>query len=782
MGKKEKNLVIVESPAKAKTIQKFLGKNFEVVASYGHIRDLPKREMGVDIENDFQPHYVVLPEKKKVVSELKKKAKDADTIWLATDEDREGEAISWHIVHALKLDPEEVKRITFHEITKEAIQEAIQNPRKINMNLVDAQQARRVLDRLVGYELSPLLWRKIKKGLSAGRVQSVALRLIVEKEREIDQFTPRRYFSVKGTFLTPDRKASFKATLNDTLSDEEKVKEFLLKLASGKGIIKSIQKKPIEKHPPPPFITSTLQQEASRKLGLSVAQVMRLAQNLYEAGHITYMRTDSVHLSDYALKQIKNYIKKAYKDQFDQYYFPRQFQSKSKLAQEAHEAIRPTNFSQLKVSSYEKEQQLYELIWCRAVASQMAPALLERTTVEIDVGDPSYYFIAKGEIMKFPGFLDLYAPSDEEEEQKGESEQTLPSLEEGMEVWIQQVEGKETFTRPPSRYSEATLVKRLEQLGIGRPSTYAPTISTIIERGYVERRNVPPKQREIIRYLYTPGKALEERKEKESYGAEKRRLLPTTLGVLVTDYLMAHFPEIMDYKFTAKMEDEFDEIAKGKKKWVDTLKAFYPRFHEKVETTLQTKEETRGDRILGVHPETQKPIIVRYARYGPVIQLGARNDEEKRYVTLPKNVLLEQVTLDYALQLLSLPKPIMVYEGEPVFLHLGRYGFYLQYQDKKITLPSSIENPFELSEEEIILLLTAKRGPIQVFKEEKIQILSGRYGPYIQAEVEGKTINVAIPRSMNPETLTLETCKTLIQQKIEKEKQGKKTTRKKRKR
>jgi DNA topoisomerase-1 len=780
MGEKGKHLVIVESPAKAKTIQKFLGKNYEVVASYGHIRDLPKRTLGVDVENDFQPHYVILPEKKEVVSELKKKASSAEAIWLATDEDREGEAISWHIVQALKLDPAEVKRIVFHEITKDTILKAIQSPRQINMNLVNAQQARRVLDRLVGYELSPLLWRKIQKGLSAGRVQSVALRLIVEREREIEQFTPQRYFTVKGHFLTADKQTSFKASLNKEIPDQKALTDFFAILSSGQGRISKVQKKPVEKQPPPPFITSTLQQEASRKLGLPVAQVMRLAQNLYEAGHITYMRTDSVHLSEYALDQIRDYLKQTYSQDFDRYYQRRQFQSKSKLAQEAHEAIRPTDIFQLEVSQNKLEQQLYELIWHRTVASQMAAARLERTIVHIDVGHPEYEFLAKGEVMEFQGFLALYIP-EEDEESGDQSEQQLPPLAEGEIVWIQEIEGKESYSRPPSRYSEATLVKRLEQLGIGRPSTYAPTISTIIQRGYVERRNVPPKTRTIKRYLYQPAKPIQEVVEEERYGSEKRRLLPTVLGVLVTDYLLEHFPDIMDYQFTARMEDEFDEIARGEKQWIDTLKAFYPHFHQKVEETLKSKMENRGERILGIDPKTQKPVIIRYAKYGPVIQLGAREDPEKRYVTLPKSILMEQVTLEFALKLLSLPQSIMIHEGEPVFLHLGRFGFYLQYQDKKVSIPSSVTNPFELTEEEILQFLSTKKGPIQVFEEGDIQILSGRYGPYIKARVDGKTVNVNIPRTLNPETLTLDTCKKLIQEKLEQQKAGKKKSTRKRK-
>ncbi len=773
------NLVIVESPAKAKTIEKFLGKDFQVESSYGHIRDLEKKNNGVDVNNNFEPKYIIPPDKKHVVSELKKLAKKADTVWLASDEDREGEAISWHLKEALKLPDEKTKRIVFHEITKNAIINAIENPRSIDGNLVNAQQARRILDRLVGFEISPILWRKVRPKLSAGRVQSVAVRLIVEREREIDAFVPTSKFRVVGEFVANNGSSKIvKAELNERFDTEEEALEFLEKCKSAQFTIDAIEKRPVKKSPSAPFTTSTLQQEAARKLRFSVAKTMMIAQKLYEAGKITYMRTDSVNLSDLAINTAKETIT----DEFGvEYSHPRQFKTKSKNAQEAHEAIRPTYINKRTVAGSSDEKALYDLIWKRTVASQMSEAKLERTTVKIKPDNDSRLFIAKGEVILFDGFLKVYMESTDDEETNEDDSTLLPPLKKDENLELKRAEAIERFTRPPARYTEASLVKKLEELGIGRPSTYAPTISTIQKRGYVEKGEREGTERKYTK-LSLAGNEIKKEVLTEITGADKGKLFPTDIGILVTDFLKQYFPKILDYKFTAKVEEELDDIARGAIAWDEMLKLFYKPFHETVEETLEKSERVSGERILGKDPKTGKQVSVRMARYGAVAQLTDLKDEDAKpeYAALLKGQKLESITLEEALELFKLPREVGEYEGEKVIAAIGRFGPYVRHKSKFYSL-GKLYDPHTITIEEAIEVIEAKRKAdreklIKTFEEDpEMQILNGRWGPYIK---KGKT-NFKIPKGTEAKELSYEDCLEIIKENESKPKT--KRTRKKKK-
>lgn len=773
------NLVIVESPAKAKTIEKFLGKDFQVESSYGHIRDLEKKNNGVDVNNNFEPKYIIPPDKKHVVSELKKLAKKADTVWLASDEDREGEAISWHLKEALKLPDEKTKRIVFHEITKNAILNAIENPRSIDGNLVNAQQARRILDRLVGFEISPILWRKVRPKLSAGRVQSVAVRLIVEREREIDAFVPTSKFRVVGEFVANNGSSKIvKAELNERFDTEEEALEFLEKCKSAQFTIDAIEKRPVKKSPSAPFTTSTLQQEAARKLRFSVAKTMMIAQKLYEAGKITYMRTDSVNLSDLAINTAKETIT----DEFGvEYSHPRQFKTKSKNAQEAHEAIRPTYINKRTVAGSSDEKALYDLIWKRTVASQMSEAKLERTTVKIKPDNDSRLFIAKGEVILFDGFLKVYMESTDDEETNEDDSTLLPPLKKDENLELKRAEAIERFTRPPARYTEASLVKKLEELGIGRPSTYAPTISTIQKRGYVEKGEREGTERKYTK-LSLAGNEIKKEVLTEITGADKGKLFPTDIGILVTDFLKQYFPKILDYKFTAKVEEELDDIARGAIAWDEMLKLFYKPFHETVEETLEKSERVSGERILGTDPKTGKQVSVRMARYGAVAQLTDLKDEDAKpeYAALLKGQKLESITLEEALELFKLPREVGEYEGEKVIAAIGRFGPYVRHKSKFYSL-GKLYDPHTITIEEAIEVIEAKRKAdreklIKTFEEDpEMQILNGRWGPYIK---KGKT-NFKIPKGTEAKELSYEDCLEIIKENESKPKT--KRTRKKKK-
>ncbi len=773
------NLVIVESPAKAKTIEKFLGKDFQVESSYGHIRDLEKKNNGVDVNNNFEPKYIIPPDKKHVVSELKKLAKKADTVWLASDEDREGEAISWHLKEALKLPDEKTKRIVFHEITKNAILNAIENPRSIDGNLVNAQQARRILDRLVGFEISPILWRKVRPKLSAGRVQSVAVRLIVEREREIDAFVPTSKFRVVGEFVANNGSSKLlKAELNERFDTEEEALEFLEKCKSAQFTIDAIEKRPVKKSPSAPFTTSTLQQEAARKLRFSVAKTMMIAQKLYEAGKITYMRTDSVNLSDLAINTAKETIT----DEFGvEYSHPRQFKTKSKNAQEAHEAIRPTYINKRTVAGSSDEKALYDLIWKRTVASQMSEAKLERTTVKIKPDNDSRLFIAKGEVILFDGFLKVYMESTDDEETNEDDSTLLPPLKKGENLELKRAEAIERFTRPPARYTEASLVKKLEELGIGRPSTYAPTISTIQKRGYVEKGEREGTERKYTK-LSLSGNEIKKEVLTEITGADKGKLFPTDIGILVTDFLKQYFPKILDYKFTAKVEEELDDIARGAIAWDEMLKLFYKPFHETVEETLEKSERVSGERILGKDPKTGKQVSVRMARYGAVAQLTDLKDEDAKpeYAALLKGQKLESITLEEALELFKLPREVGEYEGEKVIAAIGRFGPYVRHKSKFYSL-GKLYDPHTITIEEAIEVIETKRKAdreklIKTFEEDpEMQILNGRWGPYIK---KGKT-NFKIPKGTEAKELSYEDCLEIIKENESKPKT--KRTRKKKK-
>ncbi|MBK7632441.1 MAG: type I DNA topoisomerase [Ignavibacteriales bacterium] len=765
-----KNLVIVESPAKAKTIEGYLGKDFLVTSSYGHIRDLEKKNKGVDIENGFKPIYKISEEKKKVVTELKKLSKKAEMIWLATDEDREGEAISWHLKEALELDDDKIQRIVFDEITKTAILNAIKNPRKIDYHLVDAQQARRILDRLVGFEISGVLWRKIQSKLSAGRVQSVAVRLIVEREREIDAFVPEPRFKVVANFIAEDdkgNKSNLKAELARYLKDEKEAEAFLKECSKSEFTIADVDKKPVKKSPAAPFTTSTLQQEAARKLRYSVSRTMLLAQRLYEAGKITYMRTDSVNLSDFAIDAAEQAIKN---DFGKEYLHRRQFKTKSKSAQEAHEAIRPTDFNKESVDGPKDEQALYELIWKRAIASQMSDAEIERTTAKIKISGNKDVLTAKGEVIKFDGFLKVYLEDTDDENAENGDDSILPPLKVGQILEMKEIVATERYTRPSARFTEASLVKKLEELGIGRPSTYAPTISTIQKRGYVHKEERMGIERAFKVLTLNKKKEIKHEQKTEITGADKGKLFPADIAMIVTDFLNQHFPQIMDYQFTAHVEDELDEIALGKMSYSKMLEEFYHPFHEKVEHTTETSERASGERILGVDPKTKKTVSVRMARFGPVAQLTDPNDPEAKpeYAGIRRDQKLELITLEEALVLFKLPRVVGNFEEKEVVAAIGRFGPYLRHDGKFYSLKKEYD-PHTVSEQDAIIVIEAKRVAdaekfIKVFDEDPtFQILNGRWGPYLKA---GKK-NVKLPKDRDPASFTYEECVELDKNAVE---------------
>ena len=781
----QKNLVIVESPAKAKTIEKFLGKDFKVLSSYGHIRDLKKKEFSIDVDKNFKPDYESPADKKALVSTLKAEAKEAETVWLASDEDREGEAIAWHLYEVLKLKPENTKRIVFHEITKGAILKAIEQPRNIDLNLVNAQQARRILDRIVGFELSPVLWRKVKPSLSAGRVQSVAVRLIVEREREIHAFKSEAAYRVIAIFLVPDtdgKLVEMKAELSRRIKTKEEAKAFLDACKGATFTIEDITTRPVKKTPPAPFTTSTLQQEAARKLGYTVAQTMMIAQRLYESGFITYMRTDSVNLSEYATASSKDAIIQM---MGERYVHPRHFETKTKGAQEAHEAIRPTYMENQSIEGTAQEKKLYDLIWKRTIASQMADAELEKTTATISISKSGDAFTAIGEVIKFDGFLRVYRESyDDENEQEDES-RLLPPLKKGQKLEYGPIVATERFTQRPPRYTEASLVRKLEELGIGRPSTYAPTISTIQQREYVEKGNKDGEER-TFNVLTLKDNQIKDESHNEVTGAEKSKLFPTDTGTVVNDFLTEYFPDILDYNFTASVEKEFDEIAEGEVKWTSIMKTFYDQFHPAVEKTLSIKTEHKvGERMLGEEPETGKPVSVKIGRFGPVVQIGAADDEEKpRFAQMKKGQSMETITLEEALELFKLPRTLGEYEGKTVTVGIGRFGPYIQHNKVYVSLPKTLD-PMKVTLEEAEQLILEKRTKeaerhIKKFDEEpELEILNGRYGPYIAY----KGNNYKIPKDIVPQDLSLKSCFDLI--KIQDEKgpgtsaKGKRTAKKK---
>jgi DNA topoisomerase I len=767
-----KNLVIVESPAKAKTIEKFLGKDFTVKSSFGHIRDLPKSGMSIDVGGSFLPTYEISNDKKKVVSELKKEAKQAEMVWLASDEDREGEAIAWHLSEIMNLPKDKRKRIVFHEITKTAIEHAIENPRDIDQHLVDAQQARRVLDRIVGYELSPLLWKKIRTGLSAGRVQSVAVRLIVDREREIESFVSESSFRITADFEASAKK-QFGAEIVKKFLSYDAAKDFVQKALSREYFVQDVEKKPAKRSPAPPFTTSTLQQEAARKLGFSVKKTMMLSQRLYEAGKITYMRTDSVNLSSFAISAAKSAIIKNFGEK---YHHTRQYKTKSAGAQEAHEAIRPTSFFDEEVSNERDEQRLYDLIWKRAIASQMSDASLERTIVKIsEKNTPSQeQFVAKGEVLLFDGFLKVYleGKDEEDDEQAG----ILPPLEKGEVLKLLQLEAKEGFSRPPARYNEAALVRTMEERGIGRPSTYAPTISTIQDRGYIEKEDREGVERELRIVRWTKGKIIEEKKT-EITGSEKAKLFPTPIGTVVTDFLVAHFSNIVDYQFTKKVEEEFDDIAEGKTVWNTMIQSFYSKFHESVieKTESVSREEAIQERILGNDPVSGKPISVRVGRFGPYVQIGTKEDEEKPlFASLQKGQNMDLITLTEALELFRLPRTLGEdEEGNEIIAKIGRFGPYVQVGKLFVSLKKD-DDPLQISLERAKELIAEKKKAnaektIKVFEAENIQILKGQWGAYI---TDGKK-NAKIPKDCeDPSTLSVEECQKLLESAPAKKKGG----------
>jgi DNA topoisomerase-1 len=740
-----KNLLIVESPAKAKTIEGILGKDFEVKSCYGHIRDLEKNDMGIDIKNNFQPTYIVPPAKEKVVKDLKGFAKKSEEVWLASDEDREGESISWHLAEVLGLDPKTTKRIVFHEITKPAIEKAVQNPRIINMDLVDAQQARRILDRIVGFELSPVLWKKIgmKGGLSAGRVQSVAVKLIAEKEREINQFTPVSSFKLEASLAATDsnkKSVSFKAegTKYNTAEDAEK---FLQGCIGAKYTVKDIQVKPGKRTPAAPFTTSTLQQEASRKLGYGVSKTMLLAQKLYESGKITYMRTDSVSLGETAMDGIKAAIGKNYGDKYLQI---RKYKNKNESAQEAHEAIRPSYIENSSVDDADLNR-LYELIWKRTIASQMSDAELEKTTAKINISTNNEELTASGEVLKFDGFLKVYMESTDDDDNEEENESRLPNLMVGQVLDFNQMTATERFTKHTARYTEASLVKKLEELGIGRPSTYAPTISTIIKRNYVEKRDKEGVKRDF-RVLKLKADKIEKITEQENTGAEKSKLFPTDLGLVVTDFLNLHFDKVMDYSFTAYIEKEFDEIAEGKMQWNKMVSDFYTPFHAGVEHTLETADRAVGERILGTDIVSGKTVLARMGRYGPMVQIGLPDDEEKpKFAKLKIDQSIETITLEEAMELFKLPRTLGKFEEEDVTVNIGRFGPYAAHDKKFYSLNKEMD-PYTVELAEVAPMIAEKRKAkdertIKVFEKEKIQLLRGPYGPYIKQGLRNYKLN-----------------------------------------
>lgn len=778
----QKNLVIVESPAKAKTIEKFLGKDYKVMSSYGHIRDLKTKEFSIDIEHDYAPQYVIPADKKKLVSELKSEAKSAEQVWLASDEDREGEAISWHLYEVLGLKPENTKRIVFHEITKNAILHAIETPRDININLVNAQQARRVLDRIVGFELSPILWRKVKPALSAGRVQSVAVRLIVEREREINEFVSEAAFRVIANFILPDGTTVLKAELNRRLKDKKEVEAFLESCKNASFTIDDITTKPVKKSPAPPFTTSTLQQEAARKLGYSVSQTMMIAQRLYESGLITYMRTDSVNLSDLALGTAKEAIFETYGEK---YYKFRQYHTKSKGAQEAHEAIRPTYISNVEAGSSSQEKKLYELIRKRTIACQMADAELERTTISVGISGQTERFVAVGEVISFEGFLQVYMESNDDDTEKEQENGLLPPVKLHETLSLKDIVATERFTQRPPRYTEASLVRRLEELGIGRPSTYAPTIQTIQNREYVVKGDKEGVKRAYTVVSLSKGK-IEEAEKTETVGADRNKLMPTDIGTVVNDFLMEYFPDVLDYNFTASVEKEFDSVAEGELVWTKAIDKFYKIFHPIVEATAAVKTEHKvGERELGIDPKSGNPVFVKIGRYGPVVQIGAAHADDKeapkpQFASLMKGQSIDTITLEEALKLFDLPRTVGEYEGKVMVAAVGRFGPFIRHDGKFVSIPKDL-NPLTITAEEAIALIEGKRVKdeqrfIKKFEEDpEMEILKGRFGPYISYQ----KANYRIPKTVtDPTVLTLEDCKKIIAEAGEKP-AAKKTTRKK---
>ena len=773
----QENLVIVESPAKAKKIEEFLGKDFKVMSSYGHIRDLKKKELSID-EKTMEPRYEIPEEKKKLVTELKATAKQAKKIWLASDEDREGEAISWHLCEVLGLDEEKTSRIVFHEITKPAILDAIQHPRHLDMNLVNAQQARRVLDRIVGFKLSPVLWRKVKPALSAGRVQSVAVRLIVEREREIQKFKSEPYYRVNAVFALINENGGateVKAELDQRFKTHEEVEAFLEKCKNAKFTVEAVTKKPLKRTPAPPFTTSTLQQEAARKLGFTVSQTMMVAQRLYEGGRITYMRTDSVNLSTLCSNASKDEIIKVYGNEYSK---PRTYHTSSKGAQEAHEAIRPTYMSETSIDGTSQEKRLYELIWKRTIASQMADAQIEKTTINIHIDNTTEKFVANGEVVVFDGFLKVYRESTDEDDNAEDSTHILPAMKEGDELQRREIIATEKFSLAPARYTEASLVKKLEDLGIGRPSTYAPTISTIQQREYVVKGD---KQGEERCYTVDSLKGIKvtQKTKKEMAGSEKGKLLPTDIGIVVNDFLMANFPNIMDYNFTAHVEQRFDDIAEGKTEWIKWMKDFDKGFEPEVKEVMNARSEHKaGERELGNDPKRGRPVFVKIGRFGPVVQIGTADDKDKpQFAQLPADKSIETITLEEALELFKLPRQVGEFEGTTVTIGAGRFGPYVLHNRKYVSIPKDID-PMAITLEQAIELINEKRSNeqkrhIKTFEEdEKLELLNGRYGPYIA--YDGKNYRIPKAKQENVEALTYDGCMTIIKEAPEPKTRGRK--------
>jgi len=755
------NLVIVESPAKAKTIEKFLGKDFRVVSSFGHVRDLAKKNLGIDIKNDFSPQYEIPKEKAKVVGELRKAAAASRNIWIASDEDREGEAIAWHLARVLNLDLNTTKRIVFHEITKDAISDAIMHPRLVDMNLVNSQQARRILDRLVGFEISPVLWKKVQPALSAGRVQSVAVRLIVEREREIIAFKSESSFRINGVFKTHLSEAEnnqIRAEAAKRFPGEKDAVKFLELCNAAEFRVADVAVKPGTRSPAPPFTTSTLQQEAYRKLGFSVSQTMVVAQKLYESGKITYMRTDSTNLSKLALAKSREVIIAGYGEKYSR---TRQFKTKSKGAQEAHEAIRPAYPDTVTITGNQNEKKLYELIWKRTIASQMADAEVERTTITIGMNNSQVTFSATGEVVKFDGFLKVYTESTDTE--NGDEEKSIiPPVKKGMELYYNTISASQRYTSPPPRYTEASLVKKLEELGIGRPSTYAPTISTIQNRGYVLREDRPGEKRQLKIITLSNGKFLSSLKT-EAVGKEKSKLFPQDIGMIVNDFLIENFSEIVDYHFTAEVEGQFDKIADGKLKWTGMLDKFYSSFHKTVEESLEKKNRKTGVRILGIHPETGEQISVKMGRFGPVAQIGDQNNDTKpRFASLARNQLLETITLEEALNLFRLPRSLGLYEGDEMVIGIGKFGPYVRYRNKFYSLNKVVDDPYSVTVERAAEIIREKseNEKKKVLRDfDDIRLLNGRYGPYLA--MEGK--NYRLPKGTDLEKITREDCIRIIE-------------------
>ncbi|MBE6307646.1 MAG: type I DNA topoisomerase [Bacteroidales bacterium] len=772
----QKNLVIVESPAKAKTIEKFLGKDYKVLSSYGHIRDLKKKVFSIDIDNNYAPIYEIPAEKKKLVETLREEASKAETIWLASDEDREGEAIAWHLAEVLDLDPTKTKRIVFHEITKNAILEAIENPRIIDLDRVDAQQARRVLDRIVGFQLSPVLWKKVKPALSAGRVQSVAVRLIVEREREIEQFNSEASYRVVAEFITPDNSTTFKAELNHRFKTQDEVNAFLAACHDAQYTIEEVSVKPARKVPAPPFTTSTLQQEAARKLGFSVAQTMSVAQRLYESGHITYMRTDSVNLSSLCINTTREEIVSTLGEK---YLYTRQYNNKSKGAQEAHEAIRPTYISHHTIDGNRQEQRLYELIWKRTIASQMSDAEIEKTSIVINISNRNELFVATGEVITFDGFLKVYLESNDDENDT-ETGDILPVMTAGEHPVHKVITATERYTQHPPRYTEASLVRKLEELGIGRPSTYAPTISTIQQREYVEKGDRQGTEREYNIIKLASGK-IQQSAKKEIVGAEKNKLLPTDIGIVVNDFLTEYFPNILNYNFTANIEEKFDDIADGKQDWISVIDSFYKDFHPTIEAANSLRLEHKvGERVLGNDPKSGRLVSVKIGRFGPIVQIGQPTDEEKPiFASLLKEQSMNTITLEEALKLFELPRTLGEFEGKAVVVNNGKFGPYIRHDNKFVSIPKTL-TPQGITLEEAIEAIKQKRQDdnnrlIKHYDEDaELEVLNGRYGPYIAY----KKKNYKLPKGTDAQSLSYTDCMRIIESADKDTTAGKRTTRK----